>query len=353
MERTALLANILENPEDDAPRLVYSDWLEENNQGARAEFIRTQCELARKKERERGYDSLKKKEKKLLRQHEAAFKEELPEWARASAVFRRGFSAAVTCGVNTFVSQGADLVAVTPLESLSHSVSDVGDQGAQALAKCPHAARLTDLDLGFTGVKAKGLKALAASPYLTRIRNLRLHNNAAGDKGAAALAATKTMTGLKRLYIDGNGLGLPGLKALQGAPWRLEELDLSNTDFTPEMAAFLGGMSSLSSLRALGLSNSAVNGGVAEALASATQLTNLEVLRLDNNRGLDAAGVRALANSPAFANLTELHLQFCDLDDEAGLALARSPRLAKLKVLVIHCNNLSQDVDQELKERFA
>jgi uncharacterized protein (TIGR02996 family) len=43
----ALLARILASPEDDAPRLVYADWLDEHGEPARAEFIRVQCELAR------------------------------------------------------------------------------------------------------------------------------------------------------------------------------------------------------------------------------------------------------------------------------------------------------------------
>ena len=35
-----LLARILDNPEDDAPRLIYSDWMEENGQEEQAEYIR-------------------------------------------------------------------------------------------------------------------------------------------------------------------------------------------------------------------------------------------------------------------------------------------------------------------------
>lgn len=42
----ALLAAIIANPDDDTPRLVYADWLEENGQGERAEFIRVQIAQA-------------------------------------------------------------------------------------------------------------------------------------------------------------------------------------------------------------------------------------------------------------------------------------------------------------------
>lgn len=45
-EQTALLDAIFARPNDDTPRLVYADCLEENGDGARAEFIRVLCELA-------------------------------------------------------------------------------------------------------------------------------------------------------------------------------------------------------------------------------------------------------------------------------------------------------------------
>jgi uncharacterized protein (TIGR02996 family) len=41
-----LLRTVLENPDEDLPRLVLADWLEENGQGERAEFIRVQCKMA-------------------------------------------------------------------------------------------------------------------------------------------------------------------------------------------------------------------------------------------------------------------------------------------------------------------
>src|SRR5262249_46319231 len=51
----ALLRALLETPEDDALRLVYADWLQENGQAERAEFIRVQCELARLKYPDKHY----------------------------------------------------------------------------------------------------------------------------------------------------------------------------------------------------------------------------------------------------------------------------------------------------------
>jgi uncharacterized protein (TIGR02996 family) len=45
-DEAALLAAVLAGPDDDLPRLVYADWLDENGRPERAEFIRVQCELA-------------------------------------------------------------------------------------------------------------------------------------------------------------------------------------------------------------------------------------------------------------------------------------------------------------------
>lgn len=39
----AFLQVILENPDDDAPRLIYADWLDEHAHPERAELIRLQC----------------------------------------------------------------------------------------------------------------------------------------------------------------------------------------------------------------------------------------------------------------------------------------------------------------------
>lgn len=50
-QRDALLAAVIEEPGDDAPRLVLADWLEENGDGERAQFIRLSLELAREEKR--------------------------------------------------------------------------------------------------------------------------------------------------------------------------------------------------------------------------------------------------------------------------------------------------------------
>jgi uncharacterized protein (TIGR02996 family) len=45
-DEEGLLRTVIEDPDDDTPRLVYADYLEEHGQPDRAAFIRVQCQLA-------------------------------------------------------------------------------------------------------------------------------------------------------------------------------------------------------------------------------------------------------------------------------------------------------------------
>lgn len=46
-EYAGLIRDVILNPDDDVPRLVIADWLEDNDDPERAAFIRLQCALAR------------------------------------------------------------------------------------------------------------------------------------------------------------------------------------------------------------------------------------------------------------------------------------------------------------------
>src|SRR3954451_8316779 len=97
-EREAFLRAICENPDDDTPRLVFADWLQEHGDEARAEFIRLQIEIAGSPDGEKTQEK-QRREKELLGTHEAAwtapFKafepKRLKGWGEDFCTFRRGF----------------------------------------------------------------------------------------------------------------------------------------------------------------------------------------------------------------------------------------------------------------------
>src|SRR5579859_5926072 len=62
------LRAIIADPDDDTPRLVYADWLEEHGD-PRGEFIRVQCALARLSKSDRRRRKLKTLEAELLKKH--------------------------------------------------------------------------------------------------------------------------------------------------------------------------------------------------------------------------------------------------------------------------------------------
>lgn len=67
-DHDAFMQAIIADPANDTPRLLYADWLEEQGDGERAEFIRMQCELANHPTHHKAETGcpLRKRERELL-----------------------------------------------------------------------------------------------------------------------------------------------------------------------------------------------------------------------------------------------------------------------------------------------
>lgn len=66
-DRAALLDAIIQNPDDDTPRWVYADWLDDNDKPTQAQFIRLSLEIAdlESKSRTRRYNRRIKKRRSV------------------------------------------------------------------------------------------------------------------------------------------------------------------------------------------------------------------------------------------------------------------------------------------------
>jgi uncharacterized protein (TIGR02996 family) len=131
-DERALVQAIIANPDDDLPRLVYADWLEEHGRPERAEFIRVQCWLSRA-HLDRVSESLasewRSREKVLIRDHMPSWRLQLPpHLSSILGEFRRGMievasincpSAAGDWGLRML----ADALAVHPLRDLNVGIS--------------------------------------------------------------------------------------------------------------------------------------------------------------------------------------------------------------------------------------
>src|SRR5262245_34763715 len=107
-EDEALMQAILDSPEDDAPRLVLADWLEEHGEPDRAAFIRVQCALARGVADPELMRRLRERSSQLLREHELRWTAPLHSLVQR-ARFIRGFPERVTVMAEGFFAHADTL----------------------------------------------------------------------------------------------------------------------------------------------------------------------------------------------------------------------------------------------------
>ncbi len=230
----AFLRDILAHPDDDAPRLIFADWLEEQgdaNSVARAEFIRVQCALADGSVPQQRREELQRRKREILEEYNY-------EWARPlrrlvrSWKYHRGFIDEVVMSPNLFFAHADRLFRLSPIQHLHlwpRQTSIVTRTLVESvriaeLAENQHLDRLRSLDLGWNRLESRDLCALIVSHHLTNLTTLDLSHNLIGNGGIRALAASPLMGRLQHLSLRSNDIGADGLRALEHA---LEELDRS------------------------------------------------------------------------------------------------------------------------------
>ncbi len=217
-ETDAFLRAILDNPDDDAPRLIYADWLEEHGDPEQAEFIRVQIALAARKpargrEANRNLVALLRREEELLTRHGEAWRGPVETGRNLSLTFRRGFIEGVSAEAHRFVEVAEQLFRRAPVRHV----------------------RLFWPGTEQPYERARFVATVAAAPQLARLRSLDLSTCFIGSDGVRALAVCEYLGGLESLDLANNGIGRAGARALAGAPWlgKLTFLDLSRNDIDP------------------------------------------------------------------------------------------------------------------------
>jgi uncharacterized protein (TIGR02996 family) len=262
-----LLAEITSAPDDDAPRLVYADWLLERG-NPRGEFIQVQCSLKGgirnrgfSTDVDRGAPGLVRREAELFHKHHKQWLQPVREYVRGY-VWRRGFIARVVSGP-AFLPGAATVFAAHPVESLK--LAGMTPAAFEALRETPlsrvrqldlscqrmgsrfvhvllgeNLARLEDLDIaGNDQLGSAAVVRLATEGHLGSLRRLNLINVQAGDEGLAAISTSPNLQRLESLAIAGNGITALGLRVFTEAlslP-RLRQVDLgANHGFDPREA---------------------------------------------------------------------------------------------------------------------
>jgi uncharacterized protein (TIGR02996 family) len=256
--QAALLAAIADRPDDDTPRLVYADWLDDHADDAadpdaaraRAEFIRVQCAVKQlghlPSADQQAYVDLYRRQDVLLTQHRRDLIGPVSDdIGPHDAVFDRGFVTEIELTPIEFVAHADDLAALAPLPRVK--VSGV----ARYLDYLTHAERFFPLIAvanmqsprwRWDAVTADQLRAMFAGDYgWDGLQELNLEYCEAGDDGLVAVAGSEQLPGLTYLAVPGNEISDEGVRALVASPiWpRLRSLVLGANPISDEGAVAL------------------------------------------------------------------------------------------------------------------
>jgi uncharacterized protein (TIGR02996 family) len=382
----ALLRGVLDHPDDDAPRLVFADWLEEHGDAARAEFIRVQIDLAILPAGDRRGAALRKREKALLKAHRK-------EWLKPfdglidEGEFRRGFVERVTVFCDQLLTENAGtLFEIAPVRDLE--VLPLGDDLDTPVRDLYDEEYVNeeDVGLGFENIDFEAL--LGNLPGIWRLTRLDLRMHFMTDESVAKLARVKHLSNLRALNLADNEVRGNAMRALMKSPvlGHLEELWLgywgragvSNLD--DDALRVLAESPRLGQLTTLGLGGSGLGEAPILRLLGSKHATRLETLDLSENRvgepvvralvetperaarwrhlsldvnHLNSAAIRPLAQCPHLTALERLDLAHNRIMAVGARALAASPALASLKWLDLVGNPIPAAERQLLKKRFG
>lgn len=369
-EAEAFLQRIRAYPDDDAQRLIFADWLDEQGD-PRGRFIRVQLALAELTAAAPAWKALAVQERDLHTAHRAEW--EAPFRGLATGlVFRRGFVEELNVNARVFLRAAPDIFAAAPvrhvhlldvgealpavtqcpyLSRLSHLTVHAAYSGeplARAVAQSEHLAGLKRLTLTKNRLADDAVEHLARSPHLANLEHLDLSENEIGETGARALAASAHFGNLQRLELRDNRLGPAGAEAVAGSTRlsALRYLGLSQNEVGLPRLLSLSRAHTLLGVPSLNLSANGLTATGLRAILARPQGTDLDPVRLTeldlgHNRELGDDGARVLAANPHLTTLTALRVADCGIGDDGGRALANGPHLNRVVSLNLESNPLS------------
>jgi len=364
----ALLAAICAEPDDDGPRLAYSDWLEEHGDVARAEFIRAGCRRARLEPWHADWSMLAWRERVLLARHERSWRAELPKIEGVTwGSFERGFVHEVSAASpGVLAARAGDILRAAPVRwaTLGGTTSDwescaplpflrglqfvhvpifeanldflnctALDRNPDSVFQSPLLSTLTALDLSSFDIREELLGALARSPYLANLRTLVLDRSIL-DRG-----------NLRLLLASAISPNLTTLR-LRGCQWKNGQGALEY-GLGPEAIALLAESESLAGLASLNLGENAVTVDSLRLLLQSPHLAGLRELGLGRNR-LEARDAKRLAEVVTPMRLHRLAMAGNPIGDEGAAALARAAFCAELADLILSDCGITDRGLQEL-----
>jgi uncharacterized protein (TIGR02996 family) len=317
-----LLSAAREALDDDNPRLVLADWLEEHGQPQRAEFVRVQVALERANKEHRPTLALARRAEVLLA---ARWSEWLGPLAACDAEIRN-----LEGWPRTAFSRGLVRLAVRADDFLERN---------KEWTSCPEWQWVEGLH--FDCLHAEAIRRLATLPGLVLPPWLEdgLDYDDVGEgemgretEGPRLLGGWPGLAGIQALHLGGSRFEPGSLAALFHSPHAAGLRDLFILKYLgpgDDLASHLARASHVARLRSLSLGTGLRKDGV-KALAGAAHLAGLASLTISLNDSLDGC-LPILARGP-FAKLERLNVVGQGLGRKGGSALAAFPALAYLNI---------------------
>jgi uncharacterized protein (TIGR02996 family) len=304
-----LLEQMLDEPNNDAPRLVYADQLQEK-QDPYGEFIHIDCALARSPKESR--DVIQEERRNdLLAKHGKQWTGVVSGLAESHEI-QRGFVKYVEMYDHKLVSHANELFEAAPLLSdfRFHTFApSLGASGSRKLAAIPYLRQIQRFMFSIRGLTTEGVVAICSSPHLMSLRCLELYSEDVRDEGLEALASSH-LRSLRTLRIRKGGVGAKGVQALAQSPVScgIEMLDLWENNLGPAGAIALSQSPYMENVQTLALANNQIGDDALIAFAESSAFPSLTGVAFNNNQLTDRC-VNALCEAPFASQLEALHLQ--------------------------------------------
>jgi uncharacterized protein (TIGR02996 family) len=383
MSHDAFLRAIIDRPEDDLPRLVYADYLDDVGDHLRAEFIRVQCELAGLPEDDPRRPPLEDREHELLSEHEPVWlgdnrdardTDRLVEWE-----FRRGFLDEISLCDWSLGELGPRLFAAHPITGwrfTRRGWRDHEDCAELSGSGWPDLIRRLDLSAAFEAVDffepmltsdcLPGLRSLdlshcpgigqivgvlSRSPFTGRLSSVAFGGRSGvgfrwGDAENETLDVARfneatRASELEHLAAFDCGLTNSGLHWMLAAPYaaHLKSLDISDNPIAPDAwRAFRPGRTGMR-LRRLDVSGTPLAGISLEPLLDSPTLEELSELEM-NRCGSARKNMEVLAASGFWTRATHLRAHSGTIPASTLEPLCRSAGPPGLRLLDLADNYL-------------
>jgi uncharacterized protein (TIGR02996 family) len=222
-DRDALLRAICENPDDDAPRLVYADWLDEHGDPEQAEFIRLQLELSPVPVfAQAGKDADLRIERQLqLWRGVRKWRFLRSDWTSCTiGGFVRGFHPHWRGTPADFLRVAPHYWRLGPTNSLTfllENKQDVRASDATAIAGSEWLGTVQDISLWGDWLSDEWVAEFIKSPFANRWQTIAIDGRRLTDFVCESLVASTLVKGACKVGVNSRGLTARGRAAIDVA----------------------------------------------------------------------------------------------------------------------------------------